>query len=217
MSQLYYGPQGPTGIPGIGGQDGNQGPRGPPGGTGNTGAPGPTGIQGNRSAFFQGIANTNYTVTTSPRIGEFGTAFASPTLATGMSTTITGVLYDASGNPDRFDVPLSVDVSFVTIPAGNYYIHAYAPHSGNTSQGFLALAEYDGSSFSNVAYGILNSGTVTVPPGVPTDRRSGSLHLQTIYNTSTPKVLSLRNYAILPGTPIAYGPSDVKLTFTKLA
>lgn len=215
MSELYYGPQGPTGMDGTTGQEGNQGARGSTGATGNTGAPGPTGIQGNRSAFFQSIANTSYTVTLSPKLGEFGTAFASPTLATGMSTTITGVLYDASGNPDRFDVPLTVDLSFVTIPAGNYYIHAYAPHSGNTSQGFLALAEYNGSSFSNVAYGILTSGTVQGP--TPTDRRSGSLHLQTVYSTSTPKVLSLRNYAILPGTPISYGLSDVKLTFTKLA
>ena len=217
MAQLYYGPQGPTGVPGIGGQDGFQGPRGVRGGTGNTGIAGPTGVQGSRSAYVQAIGNNGYAVTSSPKLAEFGSALASPTLATGMSTSITGVLYDASGNADKFDVPLTVDTSFVTIPAGNYYIHAYAPHAGRVSQGFLALAEYNGSSFSNVAYGILTSGTVLVPPGVPTDRRSGSLHLQTIYSTSTPKILSLRNYAIVSSNNLPYSASDVKLTFTKLA
>lgn len=214
----FYGPPGPTGPTGIRGMNGPQGGFGPQGGTGPTGLKGPTGVQGSRSFYSQTLYGTGHNVTNPPISARLTRNNANPTLANNTrSALISGLLYDASGNPDRYDADLELMDSSsgyisMTIPSGTYYIRATSGHPATASSGFMSFATYDGSQFSNISYGVLSGPTETAPSLVV-----GNLYFQTMYTTNTMQTVGFRIYSDPSSNGLTYSNNEFAVTFTKLA
>jgi hypothetical protein len=147
-----------SGYTGITGPQGPQGPRGPTGPVGPAGYIGPTGSQGR----FQAVQQTFYAPTgtyTGKQFSPVTLTQGIPLLVSGDSISINGKIDSNSYNNYSDPLTLNIDGTF-QIPAGNFFIRGqmanpWTSYSNDPAGNFLALSAFNGSNYTDVAYGTL--------------------------------------------------------------
>lgn len=190
MSTGMQGPFGPFGIQGptgIQGPNGRQGPYGPAGPDGQVGRIGPTGQQlyGNGSLVQNMYVSLAELPGSTPAIPEPvpitpTTTDAQPSFLLNESRSISGYYTFTGGTGiNRYEDPLAVTNGFTRLAAGTYYVSITINPYGLDNLYYIDLSTVSGGTYTSVGTG-------------PVTNRSGSCHLNMVYQPTTSVLVAIR-------------------------